>query len=103
MTDSHHGKKRQAPARSPNPSNTNDDLSGEDDSSIPGTATYVFHDGSYTRRAPARRRRKPFDSKRKAEVAEVRKIGACPICKSRKVRVSQPADQVYLLALRLAF
>jgi hypothetical protein len=103
MTESHHGTKRQAPARSPNPSNTNDDLSGEDDSSIPGTATYIFHEGSYTRKAPARRRRKPFDSKRKAEVAEVRKIGACQICKSRKVRVSQPVDGVYLLALSPAF
>lgn len=99
MAESHHGTKRQAPARSPNPSITNDDLSAEDDSSIPGTATFVFHEGSYTRKAPTRRRRKPFDSKRKAEVAEVRRIGACKICKSRKVRVSQHANGVCLLAL----
>ena len=93
MSESHHGRKRQAPARSPNPSNTNDDLSGDDHSSIPGTATYILQeDGSYAQKSRTRRRRKRFDPTRKAEVAEVRKVGACKTCKSRKVRVSQPVD-----------
>jgi hypothetical protein len=87
MSDTNRGRKRQAPTASSNESEANENLSADDALSLPGTATY---DETFSQISKGKRRRKRFNSKRRKEVANVRKVGACPECRARKVAVCQP-------------
>jgi hypothetical protein len=84
MSGTHRGRKRQAPTVSSNPSEANENLSVDDDMSLPGTATF---DGTFSQVSKGKRRRRRFDSERRKQVANVRKVGACPECRARKVAV----------------
>jgi hypothetical protein len=80
-------KRRQAPTESSNHSEANENLSTDDASSPPGTATF---DETFSQVSKGKRRRKRFNLQRRKEVANVRKVGACTECRARKVAVCQP-------------
>lgn len=66
-----------------------DDVSSDDSSSVPGTATYSFRrNGSLTKHSKSPRRRRRFTPTRRSEVAFVRKFGACMECRKKKIAVS---------------
>ena len=87
MSGNNRGRKRQAPTDSSNHSETNENLSVDDDLSLPGTGIF---DETFSQISKGKRRRKRFPPERRKEVARVRKLGACPECRTRKVAVCQP-------------
>lgn len=71
---------------------TNEDLSADDLSSLPGTAIWIINrdDGSFIEKSKAPRRRKRFNPEQRPHAATVRKCSACEQCRARKVKVRQP-------------